>query len=104
MTVKITESLIEVFHQNQRIACHERCRKRFRHSTQAEHMPPEHWAYKSQSREKFMAWATQVGPATTAQVEAIFKHKEYDEQAFRTIRGLQHFAHQLWSTTLGGRL
>jgi len=52
-------------------------------------MPPEHWAYKTQSREKFLAWAEQVGPATKQQVEAIFDKKCYDEQAFRTLRGVQ---------------
>lgn len=88
--VKITESMIEIFHDHQRIACHERSRVRFRHSTHAEHMPPEHWAYKTQSREKFIAWACQVGPATVQQVNTIFEKKEYDEQAFRAIRGLQH--------------
>lgn len=88
--VRISASLIEIFHDNQRIAAHERSRVPFRHSTVPEHMPPEHWAYKSQSREKFLAWAAQVGPATTQQVEAIFKRKEYDEQAFRSIRGVQH--------------
>lgn len=88
--VKLSESLVEIFHQNQRIACHKRSRARFRHSTKAEHMPPEHWAYKSQSREKFTAWAQSVGPQTVKQVDAIFEQKTYDEQAFRSVRGVQH--------------
>lgn len=87
--VKVTESLIEVFHDNQRIAIHERSRVRHRHSTRAEHMPPEHWAYKTQSKEKFLAWAHQIGPQTSAQVQAIFDKGEYEEQAFRSIRGIQ---------------
>jgi transposase len=88
--VKISESLIQVFHDNQHIAVHERSTRSFRHSTVPEHMPPEHWAFKTQSREKFLTWAAQIGPATTQQIEAIFKHKEHDEQAFRSIRGVQH--------------
>jgi transposase len=87
--VKITESLVQIFHDHQRIAVHERSRVPFRHSTEDGHMPPEHWAYKMQSREKFLAWAEQVGPATKQQVEAIFEKKSYDEQAFRTLRGVQ---------------
>ncbi|NJM68326.1 MAG: IS21 family transposase [Acaryochloris sp. RU_4_1] len=89
VTVKITESLVQIFHDHQRIACHERSRVPFRHSTQEGHMPPEHWAYKTQSRQKLVAWAEQVGPATKKQVEAIFEKKAYDEQAFRTLRGIQ---------------
>jgi transposase len=88
--VKITESLIEVFHDAQRIATHERSRVRHSFSTTAEHMPPAHWAYKTQSKEKFLAWAQQIGSHTTSQVQAIFDQREYEEQAFRSIRGIQY--------------
>jgi hypothetical protein len=88
--VKITESLIEVFHDSQRIATHERSRVRHAFSTTADHMPPAHQAYKTQSKEKFLNWAAQIGPYTTAQVQAIFDKREYEEQAFRSIRGLQY--------------
>jgi transposase len=47
--LKISEALIEVFHDNQRVACHERSRASYRHTTVPEHMPPEHWAYKRQA-------------------------------------------------------
>lgn len=87
--VKLSESLVEVFYEEQRIAIHERSRVLYRHSTRPEHMPPEHWAYKTQSKEKFLAWAAQVGPHTQAQVQSIFDKKEYEEQAFRAIRGIQ---------------
>ena len=54
----------------------------------------EHWAYKHQSRERFIAWATHIGPHTKAQVEAIFERKAHDEQAFRTLKGVQRLANQ----------
>ena len=88
--VKFTESMVYIFHDHQQIACHERSRLRFQHSTQEGHMPPEHWAYKTQSKTKFMAWAQQIGPATAQQLEAIFNTKAYEEQAFRSIRGVQY--------------
>lgn len=90
--VKISESLIEVFYENQRICVHERSSTPFQHSTHDEHMPPEHYAYKTQSREKYLVWAAQVGPETTAQVDAIFDKKQYDEQAFRALQGVKHLA------------
>ncbi|MGB7414502.1 MAG: IS21 family transposase [Thermosynechococcaceae cyanobacterium] len=92
VTVKRTENLIEIFHDHQRIALHERSRIPHRHSTKPEHMPPEHWAYKSQSKEQFLAWAQRIGPHTTQQVEAIFDRKPYEEQAFRTLKGVQRLA------------
>ncbi|MEL6320092.1 MAG: hypothetical protein AAFQ57_05510 [Cyanobacteria bacterium J06626_14] len=57
-----------------------------------EHMPPEHWAYKRQSKETFLAWAQQMGPQTHRQVTAILAAKAHEEQAFRTLKGLQSLA------------
>lgn len=90
--VKTSEQLVEVFSENQRIAVHQRARGRYRHSTLPHHMPPEHWAYKQQSKASFIAWATQVGPQTQAQVEAIFATKDHEEQAFRSLKGIQGLA------------
>jgi hypothetical protein len=55
-------------------------------------MPPEHWAYKHQSKDRFLAWAQRIGPETHAQVSAVFERKTYEEQAFRTIKGIQNLA------------
>lgn len=98
--VKVSERLIEVFHDGKRIACHERSRVQYRHTTLPEHMPPEHWAYKRQSQERFLAWAEQVGPHTQIQVHNIFKGKAHEEQAFRAIKGLQRLAQQYSSARL----
>jgi transposase len=90
--VKVSEQLVEVFHQHQRIAAHERSRIRYRHTTVPEHMPPEHLAYKQQSKERFLAWAERIGEHTKAQVQAIFDSKAHEEQAFRSLKGLQRLA------------
>jgi len=90
--VKASEHLIEVFAENQRIAVHQRSKSRYRHSTLPHHMPPEHWAYKQQSKATLTAWAAQVGPQTQAQVETIFTAKTHEEQAFRSLKGIQGLA------------
>ncbi len=92
--VKATEHQIEIFYDNERIACHERSRKPHRHTTLPGHMPPEHWAYKRRSKQTFLAWAKGIGPATVRQVEAIFALKDHEEQAFRTLMGVQRLAKQ----------
>lgn len=92
VSVKISEQMVEIFSEHQRIAVHPRSSVPYRHSTLAEHMPPEHWAYKSQSQENFLAWAARIGPHTTTQVETIFASKPHDEQSFRTLKGLQSLA------------
>ena len=90
--VKISEQFVEVFFDHRRIAAHPRSSACYRHSTLPDHMPPEHWAYKRQSKERFLSWAEQIGPHTHRQVSAIFDKRAHEEQAFRSIRGLQRLA------------
>ena len=97
--VKATEHQLEIFHDNQRVACHERSRKPHRHTTLPQHMPPKHWAYKQRSKQTFLAWAKGIGPDTVAQVEAIFALKDHEEQAFRTLMGVQRLAKQYGKET-----
>jgi transposase len=92
VSVKISEQMIEVFYDHRRIALHPRSTVPYRPSTLAAHMPPEHWAYKAQSKASFLAWATQIGPQTHRQAEAIFERKDHEEQAFRTLKGVQGLA------------
>ena len=90
--VKVTEQFVEVFFDHRRIAAHPRSAGCYRHSTLPDHMPPEHWAYKRQSKERFLAWAEQIGTHTHQQVSAIFDKRAHEEQAFRSIKGLQRLA------------
>lgn len=90
--VKVSEQFVEVFFDHRRIAAHPRSSACYRHSTLPDHMPPEHWAYKRQSKERFLSWAEQIGPQTKKQVSAIFDKRAHEEQAFRSIRGLQRLA------------
>ncbi len=64
------------------------------------HPPPEHWAHKQQSRTTFVAWAEQIGTETVTQTEAIFADKAHEEQAFRSLRGLQRLAQKYGSASL----
>lgn len=100
VSVKITEKLIEIFFENQRIAIHARSPTPYRHTTLPEHMPPEHWAYKQQSKDRFLAWAHRIGPETVEQVESIFEGKRFEEQAFRSIKGIQQLSTRYGSERL----
>jgi len=92
VSIKISESLVEIFFEHQRIAVHPRSRTPYCHSTVAEHMPPEHSAYKHQSEETFLSWGQQIGPQTHRQMSAILAAKAHPEQAFRTLKGVQSLA------------
>ena len=45
-------------------------------------MPPEHWAYKHQSKDRFIAWAEHIGPHTKDQVGAFLINKTMKNRPF----------------------
>lgn len=90
--IKVTQHFVEIFADHQRIALHERDDLPYRHSTLPDHMPPDHWAYKHQSKQRFLDWAAHIGPQTERQVQTLFAQKAHEEQAFRTLKGLQSLA------------
>ncbi|MEO1603291.1 MAG: hypothetical protein AAFU49_23075, partial [Pseudomonadota bacterium] len=59
---RVTERTIEIFHEDQRIASHERTSGNHKHTTVLDHMPPNHRAYAEWTPERLTAWAAGVGP------------------------------------------
>jgi len=92
MEASESEQCIEIFYDHKHIAAHPQGQASYHYTTLAEYMPPQHWAYKQPSRERFLAWAKRIGSQTQAQVEAIFGQKAHEEQAFRTLKGIQRLA------------
>jgi transposase len=69
--VRATESTIEIFYNNRRVASHRRSSTRGRHTTLTEHMPPAHQKYLEWSPERFARWAQTIGPHTAQLVQAL---------------------------------
>src|SRR5690606_39343658 len=64
--VRATEKSVEIFYRRQRQASHARVDAPGRYSTTREHMPPAHQAVDGWSPERFLSWAEESGPQTTA--------------------------------------
>jgi transposase len=92
--IRVTDSLIEVFFNNERVASHLRSREPYRYTTAEAHLPPHDRAMKSRSQENFLAWADTVGPETMTLVQTLLGEARHPEQAFRSILGLQRLAKQ----------
>lgn len=87
--IKLTRSLIEVFHQSEIISTHKRVENaHYRHSTIAEHMPPKHAEYVKWTPEKILDWAQTSGKATRTFCEQIIASRKHPEQGFRTCLGV----------------
>ena len=87
--IKISESLIEVFCDNERVASHRRSHKPYAFSTIEAHMPPQHLAVRSWTEENFVAWSLTVGEQMQMLVRRIIDTPRFRQQSYRTILGIQ---------------
>ena len=90
--VRATEFTVTVHRDGKCIAMHARCRSAKRFTTLAEHMPPAHQAMHARSTVGFLQWAKCVGPGTHSFVEKLLCAVRHEQQAYRTIMGLQRLA------------
>ena len=86
--VRATQSTIEVFHNNRRVASHRRAKSAGRHTTVSEHMPPAHQKYLEWSPERLTHWAQKLGPQTAQLVQVLLESRRHPEQAYRSCLGL----------------
>ena len=91
--IRASERLVEIYHQNQRVACHVRC-DRPGYTTEAEHMPANHRWYLEWSPQRFSRWARQIGPHTESLIMAALESRRHPEQGYRTCLGILKLAEQ----------
>jgi transposase len=86
--VRATQSTIEIFFNNGRVASHARVKSPGRHTTVAEHMPLAHQKYQEWSPERMTRWAQTIGPHTAQLVQALMESRQHPQQAYRSCLGL----------------
>lgn len=87
--LRITESTIEIFINNERIASHRRLYGRpGQYSTVTEHMPPDHQKYLEWNGDRFREWAKRIGLNTANVVESILTSGGVEQQYYRSCMGL----------------
>ncbi len=86
--LRATDRTVEVFVRGQRVASHRRAYTVNCWHTLPEHRPPQHRAYLEWTPERFLRWAEQMGPSTTALIQARLDAKQHPEQSFRTCLGI----------------
>lgn len=98
--IRLTNTLIEVFFKDSRIASHARLFGRSEQfSTNQEHMPEAHKLYVSHTPESSRTWAATVGPKISEIVE-YFLNRMPERQAPHTILSLQKLAKKYGNTQL----
>lgn len=87
--IRATSKMVEIFHDNTRVASHIRSATKYEHTTNPQHMPANHRFQKSRTKPRFQKWAREVGPETAVLTDRLLNLGKHPEQGFRSILGLQ---------------
>lgn len=86
--LRVTEKIVEIFHQRTRQASHPRTQTPGRYSTQSAHMPPAHQGYSEWSPERFVRWDREIGSHTAELVTTVLESRSHPQQAYRSCLGI----------------
>ena len=90
---RITENIIEVFYNHNRISSHKRLfGRKGQYGTIIEHMPQEHQKYLEWDGNRFRKWAEEIGISTYKAVDAILTSKRVEQQTYKSCMGLLKLA------------
>jgi transposase len=91
--VRLTQYMVEVFFKGKRIASHKRLYGHAgQYSTNVEHMPEKHRQYTQWNAERFIRWASDIGPYTEQSVKAIIASRKVEQQSYKTCIALLKLA------------
>jgi transposase len=99
--VRVTDQIIEVFYNHNRIASHMRLYgRKGQYGTILEHMPEDHQKYLEWNGDRFRRWAEQIGINTYKAIDAILTSKPVEQQTYRGCMGLLKLADRYSSERL----
>jgi transposase len=92
LDVRLSATIVEVFHHGRRVAAHARSVHRGGYTTVKEHMPEAHRRYLDWTPERLLRWGRKIGPSTGAVVERILLARTHPQQAFNACFGVLRLA------------
>lgn len=98
--LRVTDSLLECYSSNQRVACHAVSHQRGAHTTTPEHMPASHRAHLEWTPQKLIDWGLRIGVSTAAVVAWQLEHRAHPEQGYRACLELQRLAREYTAVRL----
>jgi transposase len=90
--IRYTVTMVEIFHERQRIASHARRYRKGAHTTLGEHMPKAHRAQQDWTPGRLLNWGQSIGPQTVAVVRWQLECKPHPEMGYRACLGLLSLA------------
>lgn len=86
--VRYGHKIVEVFHQNKRIASHMRSFVVYGYTTDPSHMPKNHQCQAEWTPERILSWGKKTGVHTEKFLEGIMKSRAHPCQGFRACIGV----------------
>jgi len=91
--VRITDKVVEIFYNNNRISSHRRLYgRKGQYSTITEHMPTDHQKFLEWNGDRFRSWAERIGTNTYNVVNAILSSQRVEQQSYRSCMGILKLA------------
>ena len=91
--VRITDKVVEIFYNHNRIASHRRLYgRKGQYSTVTEHMPTDHQKFLEWNGDRFRSWAERIGTNTYNVVNAILSSQRVEQQSYRSCMGILKLA------------
>ncbi|BAV50299.1 transposase (plasmid) [Mesorhizobium loti] len=100
LQVRLTQRVVEIFHDHQRVASHVRRSQRSGHVTVNDHMPKAHQRYANTTPANLIGRATLIGPNAAILVERMMRDRPHPEQGYRSAMGILSLAPRYGSQRL----
>ena len=98
--IVFSNSLVEIYYKQERIAIHTRVKSKYKYSTIEDHIPSYHRFISEWSSEKFINWGAYIGPECKYYITKILDKKQHPEQSYKSCLGILHFAKKVGNTRL----
>lgn len=86
--VRLSATIVEIFHDGKRVAMHPRSRRAGRATTDPLHRPKAHREHLAFPPSRLIRWAEKTGPETAAVVTRILEERLHPEQGYRPCLGI----------------
>jgi len=98
--IRLSASLVEIFHSGQRVASHKRVFGEGPPITDPDHMPSSHRAYAEWTPERIIAWAGEIGGPVAVFCANLMDRRAHPEQGFRSCVGVIQMADKYGASNL----
>jgi len=93
--IAYTTHSVEVYYNYERIAVHAREKGHYRYTSQKIHLPSTHQFVTDWHPEKFIRWASDIGPHTAFFIKQVLEKKPHPEQGYKTCVGILSLARKV---------